>query len=81
MDTFKVNQFGRSYKSGQSLSEELRRQVIEKILAEGGDRFTGFIPTTYAYLSRELKLALNTVKSIWRTFCQNYTVAPKLLVA
>ena len=58
MDVLKVNQFGRSYQAGKALSNDLRTQVIDKIIARGGDRLTGHIPVTYAELSRELKLHL-----------------------
>ena len=77
MDVLKVNQFGRSYQAGKALSNDLRTQVIDKIIARGGDRLTGHIPVTYAELSRELKLSLNTVKNIWRRFCEENQLSAK----
>ena len=55
MDVLKVNRFGRSYHAGKALSDDIRTQVVDKIIARGGDRVTGHIPVTYAQLSRELK--------------------------
>ena len=80
MDVLKVNPFGRSYHSGKSLSSDLRTQVIDTIIAEGGDRATGFIPVTYAQLSKELRLSLNAVKNIWRRYCEQWRSQPDNLV-
>ena len=77
METFKVNKFGRSYTSGKPLSNDFRMHVIENILAEGGDRLSGYIHLTYAELSRKFRLSPNTVKSIWRQYCQEYHGNPK----
>ena len=77
METFKVNKFWRSYISGKPLSNDFRMHVIENILAEGGDRLSGYINLTYAELSRKFRLSLNTVKSIWRQYCQEYHGNPK----
>ena len=70
MDVLKVNSFGRIYHPGKSLSSDARTHVIDTIIAEGGDRATGFVPMTYAQLSKELRLSLNTVKNIWRRYCE-----------
>ena len=51
MDVLKVNRFRRSYHPGKSLGSDVRTQVIDTIIAEEGDRATGFIPLTYAQLS------------------------------
>ena len=72
-----VHKFGRSYTSGQPLSKDLRTQAIEHIIAEGGDRVSGYIPLTYTKLSHELRLSPNTVKNIWRKYCEEYHTNPK----
>ncbi len=77
MEALKVNKFGRSYTPGKPLSDDLQRQVIEIIISEGGDRASTYIPLTYADLSRKLRLSANTVKSIWRQYCQDYYITPK----
>ena len=43
MDVLKVNRFRRSYHPGKSLGSDVRTQVIDTIIAEEGDRATGFI--------------------------------------
>ena len=45
MDVLKVNRFGRSYHAGKALNDDIR--VIDKIIARGGDRVTGYIPVTH----------------------------------
>jgi len=73
----KVNRFGRSYTPGTALSEECRSNIIDRILSEGGDRLTGYIPRSHTYFSQELKLSVNAVKSVWRRYCETMQVNPK----
>ena len=63
--------------SGKPLSNDFRMHVIDNILAEGADRATGYISLTYAELSHKLRLSPNTVKSIWRQYCQEFHLNPK----
>ena len=51
--------------------------IVDKIIARGVDRITGHIPVTYAQLLRELKLSLNTVKNIWRRYCEEDQLSAK----
>ena len=37
---YKVNAFGRSYRNGVALSDDMRTCVIDEIIKEGGDRTT-----------------------------------------
>ena len=77
MDVLKVNRVGRSYHAGKALSDDIRAQVVDKIIARGGDWVTWHIPVTCAQLSRELKLSLNTVKNIWRRYCEEDQLSAK----
>ena len=45
-----INKFGRSYISGKPIQDDYRRIIIEKLLAEGGDRSTGYIPVCKSQL-------------------------------
>ncbi len=78
METFtgRVNNFGRTYMPGRSLSQDMRMFIIDRITAEGGDRLTGYIPVTYTFLFQQLKVSLNTVKNIWRRYCEDFNVMP-----
>ncbi len=72
-----MNRVGRSYHAGKALSDDIRAQVVDKIIARGGDWVTWHIPVTCAQLSRELKLSLNTVKNIWRRYCEEDQLSAK----
>ena len=44
------NKNGRFYERGKGLSEELKGQIINKILATGGDRISGYFPAKWTEL-------------------------------
>ena len=73
METKKVNKFGRSFSQGVALDQDLRCLIIDTILKEGGDRVTGYIPCTFAELSRRFCVSAKTIKSVWHRFCQEMT--------
>lgn len=70
----KVNKFGRIYKSGFSLSEEMRMMIISNIINRGGDRTTGFFPSNYSNVAQDLLISPNTVKKVWKQFCESYNI-------
>ena len=51
---YKVNAFGRSYRNGVALSDDMRTWVIDEIIKEGGDRTTGYIPVTYSDIAKRI---------------------------
>ena len=61
MEALKVNKFGRTYRTGIALDQDMRSLMIDRILQEGGDRVTGYIPRSFRYFSKELKLSVNTI--------------------
>ena len=68
-----VNKFGRSYISGKPIEDDYRRTIIEKILAEGGERLTGYIPVSRSRLSESLHISVFTLNKIWKRFCDDFT--------
>ena len=68
MEALKVNKSGRIYRTGIALDQDMRSLIIGRILQEGGDRVTGYIPRSFRYFSDELKLSVNTITKIWRKF-------------
>lgn len=68
----KFSKAGRTFRPGVALSDDLKRNVIDKILELGGDKATRFIPVPYTQIALHFKLALNTVKTIWQRFCEDY---------
>ncbi len=77
MEAKKVNKLGRSFSQGVALSQDLRCLIIDTIIREGGDRATGYIPCTFAKLSRQFCVSSKTIKSLWQRFCEKMTTAPK----
>ena len=77
MDGFKVNRFGRRYRTGVALDQDMRTLIIHRILQEGGDRVTGYIPRSFRYFSEELRLSVNTITNIRRQFCEEVSVNPR----
>ena len=61
MEALKVNKFGRTYRTGIALDQDMRSLIIDRILQEGGDRVTGYIPRSFCYFSKEMKLSVNTI--------------------
>ena len=47
MDGLKVNRFQRTYHTGVMLDQDMRTLIIVRILQEGGDRVTGYIPRSF----------------------------------
>ena len=69
----KINKRGRTFESGKALSTDFRRLIIDRILEKGGNRTTQEIPCGYAFIARYFKVAPNTVKKIWKQFCNEYS--------
>lgn len=69
----RFSKYGRTYENGKALSLDFRRSIIDKILQEGGNRATRNIPTGYKNIAAYFKVAPNTVKKIWKRFCEEYT--------
>ena len=68
----KINKYGRTFESGKALSTDFRRLIIDIILEKGGDRVTQEIPCDYVDIARYFKVVTNTVKKIWKRFCNEY---------
>ena len=71
---FKVNKHGRLYKSGVSLSEDMRNLIISDILSLGGDRITGYFPCYYSEVAQKFKISVPTVTKIWKQYCETNNV-------
>lgn len=72
---YKLNAFGRSYRSGIALSDDMRTWVIDEIIKEGGDRTTGYIAVTYTEIGKRMSISRQTVKKIWQKFCQSNEIS------
>ena len=71
------NKKGRFYEKGKCLSEELKGQIVDKILETGGDRFPGYSPGKPTELGDKFGVSGKTAKSVWQKFVHDGTVSPK----
>ena len=69
----KINKCSRTFESGKALSTDFRRLMIDKILEKGGNRTMQEIPCGYAFIAHCFKVVPNTVKKIWKQFCNEYS--------
>lgn len=75
---YNINTFGRSYRRGPPLSDDLRSLIIDEITKEGGDTLSGYIPVTYTTIANRLSVTVPlTVKKIWKQFCEENNLAVK----
>ena len=58
------NKKGRFYERGKSLSEELKGQIIDKILESGGDRISGYFPEKWTELGDKFGVSGKTAKNV-----------------
>ena len=62
---------------GKALGDDLRRLIIDKCLAAGGNRLTGELPVSLKSIANELCVCENTVMRIWRKFCTENVETPR----
>ena len=62
---------GRCYENGKPVCNEIRGQIIDCILEEGGDRTTGYFPLNWKWLGGKFDVEGSTAKRIWKNFCTN----------
>ena len=65
---------GRFYERGKGLAEELKGQIIDKILETGGDRLSGYFPAKWIELGDKFGVSEKTVKNTWKKFVHHCTM-------
>ena len=73
---YRVNKQGRVYMPGKALENDLRRLIIDKCLAAGGDRISGELPVAFETVANEVQVTVNTVSRTWRRFCTTMVEDP-----
>ena len=66
----KINKFGRSYRPGVALDQDFKCLIIDSIINYGGDRMTGYVPRSLTQLADELRVSVNTFKSVLHRYCE-----------
>ena len=51
MEALNVNKFGQTYRIGIAPDQDVRSLIIDRILQEGDDGVTGYIPRSFRYFS------------------------------
>lgn len=68
---------GRTYEKGKALTTDLRSNIIDTIVQEGGDPCTGFFVGNYAAIGRKYNISGQTVKNIWDRISQDEEIGPR----
>ena len=72
------NKFGRSFKRGFKISNDLRRLTVDKCIEYGGNPEMITIPRgVYTKVAHDLKVSDNFVRKIWLQYCNDKTVDGK----
>ena len=77
MEMRKVSKFGRSYHPGVALDQDFKCSIIDRIISDGADRITGYIPWSFTQFADELRVSTNTVKSVWQRYCKQIQTLAK----
>ena len=51
--------------------------IIDRIISDGGEGITGYIPRSFTQFSDELRVSINTVKSVWYRYCEEMQTLAK----
>ena len=64
---------GRVYKRGRTLNNDLRQNIIQDIVDNGGEFVTGFSPDNFSEIPLKNRTKYDMVKKIWAQFCESGT--------
>ena len=67
----------RPYRPGKALSEELRSNIIDRIIESDGIQATGYFPGRYVEMANELRLSSMVVSEYWKQFCETGSLKPR----
>jgi len=69
MAGYSVSRKGRTYWRGQSLDEDLRTNIIDVIISEGGDLASGLFPGQYKDIADRYRVSASFVAKQWKQVC------------
>jgi len=70
-----VSKAGRVFEQGKALSDDLRKNIIQDIVEEGGDFVTGFFDGSFSQIARKNRTKYDTVTKLWKQFCNTGSVS------
>ena len=62
------NKYGRLYERGKAIDTDLKRNIIQDIIEQGGDLATGYFPGSFMAVAQKYKVKVDTVRKIWKCF-------------
>ena len=77
MARYSVNSKGRTFIRGKSLGESLRANIIDDMVAEGGDPASGYFAGEYKQVADRYRVTGPFVSKLWRTFCETGSHLPE----
>lgn len=72
----KLNKKGRTYIKGRPLGNDARQLVIDEMLQNGGDVFSGYFPGKLRDVAAKFKISNSTVTNIWSNAVRTGNVNP-----
>lgn len=74
---FKINSKGRTYVGGQAIGNELRSNILDKMISDGGDQINGFFPGKFKDVAEHFQVSSQFVSKLWSNFCFNGEFMPR----
>ena len=71
-----MNAYGRTYRQGKALDNDLRSIIVDTIISEGGDVTTGYFSGNFRSIERRFKVSAGVPKRVWNNFCQTGKLEP-----
>ena len=67
----RLNSKGRTFTKGCALSRDLRTLIVDEIVRNGGDIYTGYFPGKFSDVVNAFKVSRNTVINLFSVYTQN----------
>ena len=73
----RLNLKGRTFSKGRALSRDLRTLIVDEIVRNGGDIYTGYFPGKFLDVANAFKVSRNTVINLWQRLHTEHTTEPR----
>ena len=75
----KINSKEKTFVNGGALSQDLRKLIVDEIVRNGGDIYTGYFPGKFSLVANAFEVSRTTVKNIWQRLHMERTTEPRRL--
>ena len=66
------------YERGKAISEDLKTNIIQDVVEQEGDITTGYFPASLTNVALKHKVKTDTVRKVWKCFCQTGETLAKI---